>query len=424
MELSSFEPVTFAVEGCCHGDLDEIYGVLEDAEAEKGIATDFLICCGDFQAVRTHQELDCMACPLKYRAMKDFVHYWDGSRKPYCPTLFIGGNHESPVHLRDLYYGGWASEDIYYLGHSGIVNIGGLRIAGLSGIYKQPDTYKGHYETYPYTEDSKRSAYHVRRFEVEKLLLTTEPIDVFISHDWPNGITNYGDVEKLLKVDKTGKLTADINSQTLGNPMTMEILTKLKPKYWFSGHMHMHFSAIVTHPDGSTTRFLALDKCQPRRQFLHFFKLNESGELSSETVYGDEKKLEYDRVHVNADIEWLAILKKNNHLIPLGQEETRHFKLEKPSAEDKEEIERLLRKDGKAIEDECGSFRVPYFGKSQPGNPNQRKWLCEVLGMEDVLGRDEKGDMLARGEEAVASMSVAISNDDGEDLFFLDSYAE
>jgi hypothetical protein len=34
------------------------------------------------------------------------------------------------------------SEDIFYLGHSGVVTFGGLRIAGLSGIYKSHDYHK------------------------------------------------------------------------------------------------------------------------------------------------------------------------------------------------------------------------------------------------------------------------------------------
>ena len=33
------------------------------------------------------------------------------------------------------YHGGWACENIYFLGYSGVVNFGGLRIGGLSGIY-------------------------------------------------------------------------------------------------------------------------------------------------------------------------------------------------------------------------------------------------------------------------------------------------
>jgi lariat debranching enzyme len=80
----------------------------------------------------------------------------------------VGGNHEAANHLRELYvplvsrqrpnrcadmsvsylcqcryYGGWAAPNIYFLGYSGVVNYGGLRIGGFSGIYKRYDFFKG-----------------------------------------------------------------------------------------------------------------------------------------------------------------------------------------------------------------------------------------------------------------------------------------
>ena len=51
---------TFAVEGCCHGDLDRIYEVLERIEQREGVAADFMICCGDFQAIRTQYVHDLL----------------------------------------------------------------------------------------------------------------------------------------------------------------------------------------------------------------------------------------------------------------------------------------------------------------------------------------------------------------------------
>ena len=40
-----------AIEGCCHGELDNIYATLEYMQKAKGQKIDLLICCGDFQVL-------------------------------------------------------------------------------------------------------------------------------------------------------------------------------------------------------------------------------------------------------------------------------------------------------------------------------------------------------------------------------------
>jgi hypothetical protein len=60
------------VEGCCHGELDQIYDVIGQLQEREGVTVDLLICCGDFQAVRDKTDLNSMAVPLKYREMGSF----------------------------------------------------------------------------------------------------------------------------------------------------------------------------------------------------------------------------------------------------------------------------------------------------------------------------------------------------------------
>lgn len=188
-----------AVEGCCHGELDKIYETLAFIEKEHGKKVDLLICCGDFQSTRNVYDLSCMAVPPKYLAMMTFYKYYSGEKTAPVPTLFIGGNHEASNYLQELTYGGWVAPNIYYLGLAGVVNFGGLRIGGMSGIFKGHDYMKGHFELPPYTENSKRSIYHGRQLEVFRLKQISRPVDIFVSHDWPVGVTDHGNVQQLLR---------------------------------------------------------------------------------------------------------------------------------------------------------------------------------------------------------------------------------
>jgi lariat debranching enzyme len=378
---------SFAVEGCCHGDLDRIYEVLGEIESRNSLRTDFMICCGDFQAIRTAEELNTLACPPVYRHLKDFHKYWKGESIPRCLTLFVGGNHEAPGHLREMYFGGFASKDIFYMGASSVYRVNGLRIAGLSGIYKGRDYDKPIFEAPPYSEDTKRSAYHVRRFELEKLMQIQEPVDIVVSHDWPTGITDYGDTENMLRLkDRTGQLRREIASGDLGNPLTMALLRKLKPKYWLAGHMHIKYTAIYEHPDGEVTRFLALDKCIPRRPFLQIISVDENGCLVQHPSSAPTQKA---RSEVCLDLEWLAILRKNNHLFPVPGN-NRRVAPSGVTESEKEEIRRLLRTTNsvspKPEENEYGEFLFPQFGQVFPGDDRYRKWICDLLGMRDILG--------------------------------------
>ncbi|KAG0191296.1 lariat debranching enzyme [Apophysomyces sp. BC1034] len=278
-----------------------------------------------------------MAVPQKYLKLGTFWKYYSGKEKAPYPTIFIGGNHEASNYLWELYHGGWVCENIYYLGHAGVINYRGVRIGGLSGIFKQNDYrkglrtvatpcsdvdvfYKGHYERPPYRASDLRTAYHVRQYDVAKLL--------------------------------------QVKSNTLGSLANEMLLTKLQPSMWFSAHLHVKYAAVVDHenwkknkysdavrralgqvpaapvanPDeiaidfsdsdsesteksslsqhesvdqaesrqtgctdnkepSKTTRFLSLDKCLPRRDFLQVIDISEP---SSEEGFC-------------YDLEWLAI---------------------------------------------------------------------------------------------------------------------
>ena len=186
-----------------------------------------------------------MSVPQKFRALGDFHEYYSGARKAPYLTLFVGGNHEASSHLQELYYGGWVAPNIYYLGAANVVRFGGLRIAGMSGIWKGYNYNKPHSERLPYNEDEIKSLYHVREIDVRKLLQLTTPVDVGVSHDWPRGIEWQGDWKALFR--KKDLFEADARAGTLGSSAAKYVLDRLRPPYWFSAHLHCKFAAVVEH---------------------------------------------------------------------------------------------------------------------------------------------------------------------------------
>lgn len=348
---TSQPPLHIAIEGCAHGELDKIYDECAKHEQEEGKKIDFLICCGDFQSIRSgddlqREDLESIHIPKKYLSTGDFPKYFSSEKKAPILTLVIGGNHEASNFLFEQYYGGFLCENIYYLGHSGVINVGGITIAGLSGIFKIHD-FQRLYPVPPYHGDEGqiRGAYHVRRFEIEKLKMLVvndnnnnqsddnnhhnnktgsinnnensgkKNIDIFISHDWPVGVTDFGDVDDLLR--KKPYFKEDIEKKELGNPHTMELLSLLQPRYSFAAHLHVRFKALIHHAQGHT-EFLALDKCvRHTKEFLQFMNILPQVQLGHEQQQPLRDPFT-NQLIIYHDPDWIEIVRKTHVNVPLS----------------------------------------------------------------------------------------------------------
>ncbi|OJJ88331.1 RNA lariat debranching enzyme [Aspergillus glaucus CBS 516.65] len=243
---SNSPSVRVAFEGCGHGCLHEIYASVGRSATLKGWDdVDLVVIGGDFQAVRNSNDLACMAVPIKYREIGDFHEYYSGKRTAPYLTIFIGGNHEASNHLSELYYGGWVAPNIYYMGAANVLRFGPLRIAGLSGIFKGYDYRKPHFERLPYSDEEKRSIFHVRELDVRKLLQIRTQTDLGLSHDWPRGIEYSGDYERLFRIKKDFR--HDSERGYLGSPAAKNVLDRLRPAHWFSAHYHIKFTGSIQH---------------------------------------------------------------------------------------------------------------------------------------------------------------------------------
>ncbi|KAI7877791.1 Metallophos-domain-containing protein [Lichtheimia hyalospora FSU 10163] len=377
-----------AVEGCCHGELDKIYGRLQELEKTTNDKIDLVLICGDFQAIRNPADLKTMSVPAKYAKLGYFHQYYSGQKKAPYLTIFVGGNHEASNHLWELYHGGWVCENIYYLGAAGVVNYKGLRIGGISGIYKHFDYNKGHFERYPYSYSDQRSIYHVRDYEVQKLLRIQKPVDIMISHDWPAGIERCGDLNQLLKIKPFFK--NDIDRHRLGNPAHTRLLKKLKPSRWFSAHLHVRYTANIDNTAENTyltkakedqtsnvTQFLALDKCLPNRPFLEIIDIPDP---SSNSTGG-----------LTYDLEWLAITRAMQPYLSL-----RPQAIPLPSDADLQSAidQELMYLDMMMDTDELdltipANFEMNVGTKDRFYTPSpnpQTVEFCKLIGIDDMIG--------------------------------------
>lgn len=192
-----------------------------------------------------------MSCPVKYRKIGDFHKYYSGVAKAPYLTIFVGGNHEASSHLWELFYGGWVAPNIYYMGAANVVRLGGVRIAGMSGIWNGRDYNKHHYERLPYSRDDIKSIYHVREIDTRRLLQLKSQVDICISHDWPRAIENHGNSTALFNMKPY--FEQDSRDGTLGNQAATYVMDRLRPPYWFSAHMHCKFAATKVYEDTTAT---------------------------------------------------------------------------------------------------------------------------------------------------------------------------
>jgi lariat debranching enzyme len=196
-----------------------------------------------------------MAVPPKYRALGSFYRYYGGERRAPILTIFVGGNHEASQPLQELYYGGWVAPNIYYMGAAGVVSFRGIRIGGISGIYKSHDYQLGRFEKPPFDRSALRSIYHVRNLDVYRLQSFAKhsatrnsggsSLHIMISHDWPRGIEQHGDTEGLLR--RKPFFREEVQGNCLGSPPNEALLEALRPKWWFAAHLHVKFKATVNH---------------------------------------------------------------------------------------------------------------------------------------------------------------------------------
>ena len=309
-ETNNKEKINIIVTGCIHGSMDKMYKDIQEYSSTNKLKIDLVLCTGDFESIREEKDLNFLACPEKYREMGDFHKYYTSKAKVPYLTIFIGGNHEASNYLEQNYYGGWVAPNIYYLGRSGVINVKGIRIAGVSGIFNKYDYFRGNFEK---NEDDiksdKKTIFHLREFEIAKISHLKNHVDIFMTHDWPTNLIKEEDKEKIYKLYPHNK--EGIIEGTIGSFPGEFILRYLKPNYFICGHMHFYYSNII-----DDTQVYAFDKCVGKRQYFGFIQVKKSIE---------EIDINDDDIYIEP--EWMAITHSFNEYQPKEYDYYSFYKL-------------------------------------------------------------------------------------------------
>ncbi|WP_219471151.1 metallophosphoesterase family protein [Nonomuraea rhizosphaerae] len=186
---------------------------------------------GDAEPNRSEEESLGVAGPAKYRKVGDFPEFAAGWRSMSAPVYFIGGNHEPWPALDAQGAGEWAP-GFHFLGRSGVREVGGLRVAFLSGIhsrhFSEPDVPPA------ITPERLKEYGYFTRPQVEELLRQArgKSVDLLLTHEWPSGLSylHRGDTP-------------------VGRERVRELTDRLRPQVHACGHMHAPFRERVGNTD-------------------------------------------------------------------------------------------------------------------------------------------------------------------------------
>lgn len=378
--LNNKSKLHIAVTGCIHGELNRLYSSLSDYEKQTKLKIDLVICTGDFQSLIKQTDLNYLACPNKYKRMGDFQYYYSGKYEVPYLTIFIGGNHEASNILDDNFYGGWIMNKIYYLGRSGFIKVKGLSIAGISGIYKINDYFKGHFEKELSSET--KSIFHIREYDVAKLSNIKSKIDLFLSHDWPTGIVDKNDINQICRIKSEWR--QELETSSLGSFPGEYLLKTLKPKLWICGHMHYFYKNTFYHNESKEefTKVIALDKCLNRRKFFDVIEMEVDSNLVNDN-------------NIYIPNEWIAISKSFDEIFPkelLSYDYSKYFKDEESYKNFL--IEKGIRRNNRSEypqideftfkENLQKNFENEKEDKEIKFNNIQNKTMVELLGIKDA----------------------------------------
>ncbi len=257
-------PLTIAAVGDVHGQHHAMVALVERVSAAAGVRPDIVLQVGDFEPHRCLDDLSSMAAPAKYRKLGDFPDFHAGTARFPWPVVFIGGNHEPYGYLDQVEAGTELSPGCRYLGRAGVLEHRGLRIAGLSGIYRDDCWLGGRPPIEEILRTKKKRYVGYTRADVDRLLdlCSDAPPHVLLLHEWPRLALGEGERvplwEFLARMGDTaghgedGDELPDLRriDAVVGAEVALELVQLLEPQLVCCGHVHAPLRSAIPVGDG------------------------------------------------------------------------------------------------------------------------------------------------------------------------------
>ncbi len=233
--------------GDIHGRFHRVREWVHALEQARGRQADLVLAVGDVEAFA--QAEDHRRKAAKRAMPAEFTEFASGSVRFDRPLYFIGGNNEDFEALHQVQEGAEIAPGVHYLGRVGVAELGGLRIAYLSGILA-PKQFEKPLET-PRNQETRKLAGYFRKPEAESLAEARD-VDLMLVHEWPKGLFR--------RTPNGGRTLRAYRFPWIGNPIARQLMDQLQPKWLFAGHSHVPFATTLTHPGGKLTRVACLDQ--------------------------------------------------------------------------------------------------------------------------------------------------------------------
>ncbi len=266
--------IYFAAVGDVHGDIYTMLGLLQKWEQKSKQSLSFVLQVGDFEAHRHEADLLTMDAPTKYKKLGDFPDFYNDKAKLPFPLWFIGGNHESYGFLDQFPQGQKIAPNFNYLGRVNTITLAGLKLVGVSGIYKPKLFTLNSRPTVDKINCNSNNKDYIGFIEAEiTQALEYEYADILLLHDWPSNIIS---TEALISFQKR---YSNARYQQLGNEYARLLVETLQPKLVLCGHMHLKYRCVVATSVDKISNICCLANVRQGKEAIAIFKLTSEKEI-------------------------------------------------------------------------------------------------------------------------------------------------